>query len=83
MKWNLFREELKLKIILKGYTALNLGDDLFFKIIAERYPNVKFKVLHRNYNKFLKGVESNNLINATFIEKIIYKLIPNYIKKIM
>ena len=70
-----------MKIILKGYTVLNLGDDLFFKIIAERYPNVKFKFLCRNYNKLLRGIKTTNLLSITLFEKIMDKIIPNYIKK--
>lgn len=30
------------KILLHGYTQNNLGDDLFFRVITDRYPDVKF-----------------------------------------
>ena len=48
------------KVYLKGYLYKNLGDDLFFKIISERYPNTKFVSLSKyDYNinnniKFIK-----------------------------
>lgn len=35
----------KKKILIKGYINLNLGDDLFFKILIERYPNVEFYMI--------------------------------------
>ena len=33
-----------MKNLVKGYFKRNLGDDLFLKILAERYPNEKFEV---------------------------------------
>lgn len=30
------------KVMIYAYTALNLGDDLFIKILCERYPQTKF-----------------------------------------
>jgi len=33
------------KILLDAYYAENLGDDLFIKIIVERYPNVKWYIV--------------------------------------
>lgn len=34
-----------MNILLKLYPKLNLGDDLFLKIICERYPNTNFRLL--------------------------------------
>ena len=30
------------KILVNAYTSLNFGDDLFLKILFDRYPNVKW-----------------------------------------
>lgn len=32
----------QIKVLAKGYFRKNLGDDLFFKILLERYPNIEF-----------------------------------------
>ena len=32
------------KIMVYAYTKVNLGDDLFIKILCDRYPNVKFRI---------------------------------------
>lgn len=37
-------ENKKMSVLLYAYTALNLGDDLFVKIICERYPDVDFYI---------------------------------------
>lgn len=36
------RKEKMKKIYILAYTNINLGDDLFIKILCERYPNVQF-----------------------------------------
>lgn len=35
------------KILIKAYTERNLGDDLFIKILCDRYPNHQFYILSR------------------------------------
>jgi len=35
-------------VLVHMYLANNLGDDLFIKLLLERYPNVEFKFLHDN-----------------------------------
>ena len=65
------------KIYLKGYLYKNLGDDLFFKMITERYPNIDFYAFSkykyncknnikiyqkkRILNKLLKVISNNKL----------------------
>lgn len=34
--------EVKRRVFLYGINTINLGDDLFFKIVLERYPNTEF-----------------------------------------
>lgn len=41
-----------MRIYILGYFRYNLGDDLFLKILAERYPNIFFKTVALNgYHK--------------------------------
>lgn len=39
------------KIFLYAYDKINFGDDLFIRTIANRYPNVKFYLWSKKYNK--------------------------------
>lgn len=43
-------------VLLKVYTAKNLGDDLFIKILIDRYPNVQF---YLEADKDYKNIFSN------------------------
>lgn len=54
-----------MKILLKTYPELNLGDDLFLKIILERYPNVHFKMLanKKQYGSFLSTYRNLDIID--------------------
>lgn len=36
-----------MEIMLKAYFNLNLGDDLFIKMICERFPNYNFHIFIR------------------------------------
>jgi len=48
------------KIMVYAYTVFNLGDDLFIKILCNRYPNIKFVIYApREYKYNFK--EMNNL----------------------
>lgn len=38
-------------ILVNGYFGMNFGDDLFFKILFDRYPNVKFNFYNNYYLK--------------------------------
>lgn len=41
------------RILVKGSMSYNLGDDMFIKILANRYPNVKFELLApKGYSAF-------------------------------
>lgn len=68
-----------MKVLIKAYTAFNLGDDLFIKILCERYPKVHFYIENIRYFK-LKGIKTKNLyINYTSI--IFFKIINKILKK--
>ncbi|GIO19649.1 hypothetical protein J18TS1_27490 [Oceanobacillus oncorhynchi subsp. incaldanensis] len=61
------------KIMINAYTNLNLGDDLFIKILIERYPNTKFilyapkkyKEIFKN-NKNIKIYNKDNIVYRAF-----------------
>jgi colanic acid/amylovoran biosynthesis protein len=47
------------KIMIYAYTQFNLGDDLFIKILCERYPKTKFVLLApRKYKLCFKELEN-------------------------
>lgn len=65
------------KILIKAYTQLNLGDDLFIKILCERYENTEFYLFATPEYKNLKGIKTNNLkilYNDTFTKKVLFRL---------
>lgn len=46
-----------MRVLLRAYTQLNLGDDLFLHILSRRYPQVEFVLARETggmYGKFLK-----------------------------
>lgn len=49
---------MKKKILLRVYTELNLGDDLFLKMILERYPTCEF-YLNSNKGDYKKYFKDN------------------------
>lgn len=56
------------KIYLKAYTNFNLGDDLFLKIISDRYKN---EFVMFSYNKY-KSINDNLKINK--INKLMFRI---------
>jgi len=51
------------KVMIYAYTNFNLGDDLFIKVLCERYPHTKF-ILHapREYKVNLNEIENITII---------------------
>lgn len=49
------------KILLHGYTMNNLGDDLFFRVIAARYPDTMFYLPTLNVSYREKFADAANL----------------------
>ncbi|MCQ9627000.1 polysaccharide pyruvyl transferase family protein [Cetobacterium somerae] len=65
------------KILIKAYAQLNLGDDLFIKMLCERYKDTEFYLFATPEYENLKGIETNNLkilYNNTFAKKILFRL---------
>lgn len=70
------------KILVNAYFAQNLGDDLFLKVLFDRYPNAQFHLLttNDNYNKIFEKYK-NVKIMKTLSVNIGYRSI-NVFKKI-
>lgn len=64
------------KIFLYAYDRVNLGDDLFIHMICNRYPDVKFYLWSKKYNKkTFKDINNLKVLdqdskNLEFIKKI-------------
>lgn len=67
------------KIILYAYGEFNLGDDLFIKVLLERYPYTQFIFYaHEEYKKALKRYKNIKVINKdNFFVTFAKKIIPN------
>lgn len=52
------------RVLVCGYFAKNLGDDLFFKVLFDRYKNIKWDLLtaNRNYKNIFKDYKNVNII---------------------
>ncbi|MEG1450406.1 MAG: polysaccharide pyruvyl transferase family protein [Cetobacterium sp.] len=76
------------KVLVKAYTQVNLGDDLFIKMLCERYKNTNFYLFTTPEYKELKGIDGDNLkvmYNDSFLKKVISNLgrkfgIPNILE---
>ena len=67
------------KILIYGYTRVNFGDDLFFRILVERYPNIDFYMLSEvDYSPIVRCKNFHtirrNRINKIFASHIPYQL---------
>ncbi len=64
------------KVLLRSYIMQNLGDDLFIKIICERYKDVKFYVHgKRKYRHIFNDVSNLHYIKDYTINKYINLLL--------
>lgn len=63
------------RVLVDAYCALNLGDDLFLKILFERYPNVNFELIHRDsrYKEVFKQ-NDNIKVDTSIFSKVRMKL---------
>lgn len=54
------------KILVYAYYAKNLGDDLFLKVLFDRYPNVEFYLLHANesYRNIFSKYDNVKIFNV-------------------
>lgn len=70
------------KILVNGYFGVNLGDDLFFKILFDRFPNTDF-ILYSNYYS-PQNYEIYKKIFKKYknVKVLKYKNIRNYLYRI-
>jgi colanic acid/amylovoran biosynthesis protein len=65
-------------ILVNAFTAFNLGDDLFLKILFERYPSIQFKLIaSKEYNSFctdFPNVKRVDLYKLSFLKKALLKM---------
>lgn len=66
-------------VLLKVYTAKNLGDDLFIKILIDRYPNVQFYLEADKYYENIFSDNSNLHVFGTTKKRSILEKIYNVI----
>ncbi|MCL6572226.1 MAG: polysaccharide pyruvyl transferase family protein [Bacillus sp. (in: Bacteria)] len=55
---------MKKRILVCAYFARNIGDDLFLKILFDRYSNIQWDLLtaNRNYKKIFSDYENVNIV---------------------
>lgn len=69
-------------ILVNGYFGINLGDDLFFKILFERYPEVNFTFFNNfylpqyydTYKKMFESYKNVEVKKYKNIRKYLYKI---------
>ncbi|MCQ4035404.1 polysaccharide pyruvyl transferase family protein [Kaistella montana] len=67
-----------MKVLVHIYLADNLGDDLFAKILLERYPHVQFYFLHETDRyEFLESYENAHIIGLPKLGRINFA-VSNY-----
>ncbi|WP_278036336.1 polysaccharide pyruvyl transferase family protein [Flavobacterium nitratireducens] len=66
-------------VLVKAYTNCNLGDDLFLKIIIERYPEITFRIIapiaYRSNFKKYKNVVITKMPSFNLLSRVALKLI--------
>jgi len=66
-------------ILVRAYTYCNLGDDLFLKILVERYPEIQFRIIApKLYEKILKKYDNvmiTQMPTYSLFNRIIMKLL--------
>ncbi|ASN05987.1 hypothetical protein [Virgibacillus necropolis] len=57
---------MKKKILVNAYFSQNLGDDLFLKVLFDRYPNVDWYLLTSNtkYNGIFKKYKNVSILKS-------------------
>lgn len=70
-----------MKVLVKSYAVNNLGDDLFIKILCERYKNHEFTVITPFYNGCFYGIDNLHLVKNKilfYLDKVLKKFIFKY-----
>lgn len=71
-------------VLLKIYPELNLGDDLFLKIILERYPETRFYILadKQRYKEYEKRFKNLSIIDRLENVNVLDRLLLKFSKKL-
>lgn len=71
-------------IFLQAYYHGNLGDDLFIKILCQRYPDIRFDlIIAGNNDNRIDSIPNLNLIRRDVAYRVKNKLITGFTKKSM
>lgn len=66
-------------VLVRAYTYCNLGDDLFLKVLVERYPEIQFTIIApKLYEKILtqyKNVIIKQIPSSSLFKKIVMKIV--------
>ncbi|UTC09255.1 hypothetical protein A4W78_06845 [Latilactobacillus curvatus] len=63
------------RILAKGYFKGNLGDDLFLKILTDRYPNEVFEILvDPVVASYYTDIKNINIVKRNLVFKVLNKL---------
>ncbi len=63
------------KIYIKAYTYFNLGDDLFIKMLVDRYPNTNFYLPNKLYNDKFNQDNLTCYSYKTIVDKVVLRLL--------
>jgi len=76
----------KKRVLVSGYFAKNLGDDLLFKTLVSRYPGQGFDLFcfdyenKKHYGRLFEEYDVN-ILTLGFIKKILYKIYRKVTKR--
>ncbi|RTZ00904.1 polysaccharide pyruvyl transferase family protein [Flavobacterium sp. RSP49] len=66
-------------VLVRAYTYCNLGDDLFLKVLVERYPEIQFTIIApKLYEKIFKQYENvfiKQIPSSPLFKKIVMKIV--------
>lgn len=70
------------KVLMHGYVANNLGDDLFFEYVAKKYPDIQFDICATKKKiPTFSNVSNINILYPSNFRLFIYKIINKLLKK--
>ncbi|SHL04835.1 colanic acid/amylovoran biosynthesis protein [Fibrobacter sp. UWH5] len=67
------------KVFLIAYAHKNFGDDLFVRLLCERYPHTQFYLEASKSNEALTQIANLILLKESFFQKVLRKIIPLYV----
>lgn len=74
---------MKKRIYIKAYTNVNFGDDLFVKILCERYPHTKFYInCSHIQDKAFENIKNLTIMNRTHFKGLIINNFKKIIRKL-